>query len=102
MAAALLRRRSNGPRLHGWAAARLPAVREFDGDEPTRQRSMLARRSITKPDELAYFLASAPLDATVADLDLSTSAPAESGARAGWGGHTGATVRSRQVAERAA
>ncbi|MEU1371676.1 hypothetical protein ABZ454_37040 [Streptomyces sp. NPDC005803] len=28
---------------------------------------MLARRSITKPDELAYFLASAPLQATLAD-----------------------------------
>lgn len=41
---------------------------EFDGNEPTRQRWMLARRSITKPEELAYFLASAPLDATVADL----------------------------------
>lgn len=59
---------AKGPRLYDWAAARLPAVWEFDGDEPTPQRWMLARRSIVKPDELAYFLASAPLDATVADL----------------------------------
>lgn len=59
---------AKGPRFYDWAAARLPAVWEFDGDEPTRQRWMLARRSITKPDELAHFLASAPLDATVADL----------------------------------
>ncbi|MFJ2089409.1 hypothetical protein ACIOEW_09070 [Streptomyces sp. NPDC087901] len=60
MAATLLRRRCQGPRLYDWAAARLPAVWEFDGDEPTRQRWLLARRSITKPDELACFLASAP------------------------------------------
>ncbi|MFD3729085.1 IS701 family transposase [Streptomyces sp. NPDC058671] len=59
---------AKGPRIYDWAAARLPAVWEFDGDEPTRQRWMLARRSITKPDELAYFLASAPLQATLADL----------------------------------
>ncbi|GGZ19960.1 transposase [Streptomyces nitrosporeus] len=59
---------AKGPRLYDWAGARLPAVWEFDGDEPTRQRWMLARRSITKPDELAYFLAAAPLAATVADL----------------------------------
>ncbi|GAA2593060.1 hypothetical protein GCM10009863_02600 [Streptomyces axinellae] len=51
---------AKGPRLYDWAAARLPAVWEFGGDQPTRQRWMLARRSITKPDELAYFLASAP------------------------------------------
>jgi hypothetical protein len=63
MAAALLRRRRQRPRLYDWAAARLPAVWEFDGDESTRQRWMLARRSITKPDELVHFLASAPLDA---------------------------------------
>lgn len=59
---------AKGPRIYDWAAARLPAVWEFDGDEPTRQRWMLARRSTTKPDELAYFLASAPLQATLADL----------------------------------
>ncbi|MFI5775112.1 hypothetical protein ACIA74_43145 [Streptomyces sp. NPDC051658] len=43
-------------------------MREFDSDEPTRQRWMLARRSIARPDELAYYLAGAPLEATVADL----------------------------------
>ena len=59
---------AKGERLYDWAAARLPAVWEFDGDEPTRQRWMLARRSIAKPDEVAYYLACAPLDATVADL----------------------------------
>ncbi|MFB8039638.1 IS701 family transposase, partial [Streptomyces sp. NPDC056004] len=59
---------AKGERYYDWAAARLPAVWEFDGDEPVRQRWMLARRSLTKPDEIAYYLASAPLDATVADL----------------------------------
>ncbi|MFD8489479.1 IS701 family transposase [Streptomyces sp. NPDC059712] len=59
---------AKGERYYDWAAARLPAVSEFDGDEPTRQRWILARRSIHKPDEIAYYLACAPLDATVADL----------------------------------
>lgn len=56
-----------GERHYDWAAARLPAVAEFDGQEPTRQRWLPARRSITEPDEIAYYLACAPLDATVAD-----------------------------------
>ncbi|MHC3475748.1 IS701 family transposase, partial [Streptomyces sp. 7R007] len=59
---------AKGERFYDWAAARLPAVWEFDGDEPTRQRWMLARRSISRPDEIAYYLARAPLEATVADL----------------------------------
>ncbi|WSE11832.1 IS701 family transposase (plasmid) [Streptomyces sp. NBC_01445] len=59
---------AKGLRLYDWAAARLPAVWEFDGETPIRQRWMLARRSITRPEEIAYYLASAPLDATVADL----------------------------------
>lgn len=45
-------------------AARPPAVREFDGEIPTRQRWMPARRSTTRPDEIASYLASAPPDAT--------------------------------------
>ncbi|MEV7939959.1 transposase [Kitasatospora sp. NPDC088264] len=42
---------AEGERFYDWAAARLPAVWEFDGGEPTRQRWMLARRSIAKPDD---------------------------------------------------
>lgn len=61
-------RGAKGERFYDWAAARLPAIWEFDGDQPTRQRWMLARRSITKPEEIAYYLACAPLEATVADL----------------------------------
>ncbi|WP_308346420.1 IS701 family transposase [Streptomyces sp. ISL-66] len=59
---------AKGERLYDWAAARLPSVWEFDGGEPTRQRWMLARRRINKPDEIAYYLACAPLEATVGDL----------------------------------
>ncbi|GAB2473909.1 IS701 family transposase [Streptomyces incanus] len=59
---------AKGERFYDWAAARLPAVAQSDDDEPTRQRWMLARRSISKPDEIAYYLACAPLEATVADL----------------------------------
>lgn len=59
---------AKGERFYDWAGARLPAAWEFDGDEPARQRWMLARRSISRPDEFAYYLAWAPLDATVADL----------------------------------
>ncbi|MEW1660978.1 hypothetical protein [Streptomyces sp. NPDC093707] len=55
-------------RFYDGVAAGLPAERGFDGDELTRKRWMLARRSISKPDEYAYSLACAPLDATVADL----------------------------------
>ena len=55
-------------RCYDWAGALLPIVEERDGDKPTRRRWMLARRAITDPEDIAYFLASAPLDATLADL----------------------------------
>lgn len=53
----LLRRRREGPRVYHWAAVRLPAVAEFDyqGEVPHRMRWALARRSISKPDEIAYY-----------------------------------------------
>ncbi|GGN51134.1 hypothetical protein GCM10011579_006610 [Streptomyces albiflavescens] len=59
---------AKGERFYDWAGALLPVVRERDGDEPTRRRWMLACRSISNPDEIAYYLASAPLDATLVDL----------------------------------
>lgn len=58
---------AKGEGFYDWAAARLPAVWEFDGDEPTWQRRMLGRRSMSKPDEIAYYLACAPLAATVVE-----------------------------------
>jgi SRSO17 transposase len=61
---------AKGPRVYHWAAVRLPAVAEFDyqGEVPYRMRWALARRSISKPDEIAYYLAYAPLQATVHEL----------------------------------
>ncbi|MFJ4502022.1 IS701 family transposase [Streptomyces sp. NPDC088864] len=61
---------AKGPRVYHWAAVRLPAVAEFDyqGEVPHRMRWALARRSISKPDEIAYYLAYAPLQVTVQEL----------------------------------
>ncbi|MFD3875410.1 hypothetical protein [Streptomyces sp. NPDC058623] len=59
---------AKGERVYDWAGSLLPVVWARDGDEPTRRRWMLARRSISNPDEIAYFLASAPLDATLTDI----------------------------------
>ncbi|WP_406482731.1 IS701 family transposase [Streptomyces sp. NBC_01615] len=61
---------AKGPRIYHWAAVRLPAVAEFDyqGEVPHRMRWALARRSISKPDEIAYYLAYAPLQVTVQEL----------------------------------
>ncbi|GGT05529.1 hypothetical protein GCM10010271_04580 [Streptomyces kurssanovii] len=41
---------AKGPRIYDWAAARLPALDDFDGDQPTHQRWVLARRSLARPD----------------------------------------------------
>ncbi|MET9729078.1 IS701 family transposase [Streptomyces zaomyceticus] len=61
---------AKGPRLYHWAAVRLPAVVEFDyqGEVPHRMRWALARRSMSKPDEIAYYLAYTPLQVTVQEL----------------------------------
>ncbi|GGO98718.1 hypothetical protein GCM10012280_63510 [Wenjunlia tyrosinilytica] len=59
---------AKGPRIYDWAAARLPAIDDFDGDQPTHQRWVLARRSPARPDEVAYYLAYAPNGTAVAEL----------------------------------
>ncbi|MBT3152324.1 IS701 family transposase [Streptomyces sp. CHD11] len=61
---------AKGPRVYHWAAVRLPAVTEFDyqGEVPHRMRWALARRSISKPGEIAYYLAYTPLETTVQEL----------------------------------
>nr|WP_107439858.1 IS701 family transposase [Streptomyces sp. NRRL F-5065] len=61
---------AKGPRVYHWAAVRLPAVAEFDyqGEIPHRMRWALARRSVSKPDEIAYYLAYTPLQVTVQEL----------------------------------
>jgi SRSO17 transposase len=59
---------AKGPRVYDWASAKLPAIGFFDGDTPTHNRWVLARRSLTRPDEIAYYFAYAPVACTVADL----------------------------------
>ncbi|MFE4583569.1 hypothetical protein ACFRKC_49270 [Streptomyces chartreusis] len=58
---------AKGPRIYGWAAAQLLAVPFFD-DEPSHRRWVMARRSIARPDEIAYYLAHAPAGTTVGQL----------------------------------
>ncbi len=59
---------AKGPRVYDWASAKLPAISFFDGDVPTHHRWVLARRSLTRPDEIAYYFAYAPVTCTIADL----------------------------------
>ncbi|MER8226560.1 IS701 family transposase [Streptomyces sp. NPDC094143] len=59
---------AKGPRVYDWAAAKLPAVYDFDGDQPTHDRWVLARRSLARPEEIAYYLAYAPVGTKVSDL----------------------------------
>ncbi|MCM8555141.1 MULTISPECIES: IS701 family transposase [Streptomyces] len=45
---------AKGPRVYDWAAVQLPVIEDFDGERPTRHRWALARRSISRPDQIAY------------------------------------------------
>ncbi|MFE5078647.1 hypothetical protein ACFRCM_33260 [Streptomyces halstedii] len=57
-----------GPRVYDWAAAKLPANTIFDPDPPARHRWVLARRSLSDPAEMAYYLAHAPIGIEIDDL----------------------------------
>ena len=59
---------AKGPRVYDWAAAELPVIDIFDGDTPTHRRWVLARRSLARPTEIAYYLAYAPDGTTVEGL----------------------------------
>nr|WP_107483866.1 IS701 family transposase [Streptomyces sp. SA15] len=59
---------AKGPRIYDWAAAKLPANLVFDPDPPTHHRWVMARRSLSDPGELAYYLAYAPVDVEIAEL----------------------------------
>nr|WP_236061116.1 hypothetical protein [Actinacidiphila acididurans] len=59
---------AKGPRVYDRAAARLPAIDDFDGDTPAHHRWVLARRSLAPRDEIAYYLAYAPASTAVAEL----------------------------------
>jgi SRSO17 transposase len=55
---------AKGPRLYDWALASLPG-----GDhEHGRSRWLMARRSITDPDDLAFYLCAGPADTTITTL----------------------------------
>ncbi|MFH8591513.1 IS701 family transposase [Streptomyces rimosus] len=59
---------AKGPRVYDWAGAKLPANLVFDPDPPTHERWVLARRSLRRPDEIAYYLAYAPVGTAVERL----------------------------------
>jgi SRSO17 transposase len=54
---------SKGPRIYDWACARLPSWTEEGW-----AHWLLLRRSVTHPEEVAFYRAFAPAETTVADL----------------------------------
>ncbi|MFI6984271.1 IS701 family transposase [Embleya sp. NPDC050154] len=59
---------AKGPRMYDWACARQPAVPDFDDEELGRGRWVLARRSLSDPTEIAYYMATGPDDTPLAEL----------------------------------
>lgn len=59
---------AKGERLYDWAGALLPRIEIFDQDLPAAQRWILARRSISEPEQIAYYLAYAPGGTSLAEL----------------------------------
>jgi SRSO17 transposase len=51
---------TKGERLFDWARVRLLPPLDGGGDAPPRERWLLVRRSITDPEDLAYFVVFAP------------------------------------------
>ena len=54
-----------GPRFYDWACQRIV---ENQGELPGRDGWLLARRSTSDPDEIAYYLSNAPAEATLLKL----------------------------------
>lgn len=61
---------AEGQREYDWAAVQLRPVTEYDHHNGVliRRRWALARRSLSRPDEIAYCLGYAPLDVGVDEL----------------------------------
>ncbi|MFB7601230.1 IS701 family transposase [Streptomyces sp. NPDC056160] len=61
---------AKGQREYDWAAVQLRPVAEYDHQDGVliRRRWALARRSLSRPDEIAYYLGYAPLDVDVDEL----------------------------------
>ena len=54
---------AKGPRLYDWAAFPLPRW----GQDPNWQHTLLVRRSVSQPDEVAYYVVFAPVGTTMLD-----------------------------------
>ncbi len=54
---------AHGPRVYDWAAAPIRPIRE-----PGRGHWLLACRSLTDPDEIAYYICSGPAETLLAEL----------------------------------
>jgi SRSO17 transposase len=54
---------AHGPRMYDWAAAPIRPLREAG-----RGHWLLARRSITDPEQIAYYICYGPVNATLAEL----------------------------------
>ncbi len=59
---------AKGSRVYDWAAAKLPANVVFGPDPPSHHRWVLARRSLSDPGEIAYYLAYAPVGVEIDEL----------------------------------
>jgi SRSO17 transposase len=59
---------AKGPRVYDWAAAQLPSVEDPVGRRSGHHRWVIARRSLSRPEEIAYYLAYAPRETTVTEL----------------------------------
>lgn len=56
---------SKGPRVYDWAAVRVVVSR---GQRPGPDGWLLARRSVSQPSEVAYYLSNAPADTPLGEL----------------------------------
>jgi SRSO17 transposase len=54
---------AKGPRLYDWAALTLPRW----GQDPDWQHALLVRRSLSNPDDAAYYVVFAPVETTLHD-----------------------------------
>ncbi|MEU3509644.1 IS701 family transposase [Streptomyces longwoodensis] len=59
---------AKGPRCYDWAVVQLPMIEDFDDERPTYHRWAVARRSISRPDQIACYLAYAPTGTGVGQL----------------------------------
>ncbi|GGZ17693.1 hypothetical protein GCM10010300_72100 [Streptomyces olivaceoviridis] len=48
---------AKGPRVHDWGDRPAPVIEDFDAERPAHHGWTLARRSIDRPEQTAYYLA---------------------------------------------